>query len=379
MLRSLMSPASRRGGCAGCWTPRLTGRRCSPASCPSCHQRTRTCCAACSPIPTRAADGPTMHFSVWLPLVIPAIAAVAARPLADRLPPRTATWLLAVSAVILAAASCGVLGLLALAAAVRIPVVDAAAGMSIRAVNSSDPASMPLGILAGALLAAAAIAAVRAAVLRTTALVAAHRHTRSLPRASRVTEVAEAVVVQDDGVDAYTVPGWPSRIVVTSGMLAALAPDERAVLLAHERAHAGSYHYLFTAVARLAAAANPLLSPLATAIGYSVERWADERAAAAAGSRPLVARAIAKAALAATVAPALRAQSAVLLGALPRPSTARGPGLVPRRVAALRGPPPKLRIVPLVLAVALVAIAGLSAFDAARDLHAMIELAQSAA
>jgi hypothetical protein len=31
-----------------------------------------------------------------------------------------------------------------------------------------------------------------------------------------------------------------------------------------------------------------------------------------------------------------------------------------------------------VLAVALVAIAGLSALDAARDLHAMIELAQSA-
>ncbi|HYK71111.1 MAG TPA: M48 family metalloprotease [Streptosporangiaceae bacterium] len=320
-----------------------------------------------------------MDVFVWLPLVISAIAALAARPLADRLPPRTATWLLAASAVVLAGASCGVLGLLALAAAMRIPFVDAAAGMSIRAVNSRDPASVPLGILAGALLAAAAIAAVRAAWLRTTALVAAHQHSRRLPMASQLTGAAEAVVVQDDGVDAYTVPGWPSRIVVTSGMLAALAPDERAVLLAHERAHAGSCHYLFTAVARLAAAANPLLSPLATAIGYSVERWADERAAAAAGSRPLVARAIAKAALAATVAPALRAQSAVLLGALPRPSTARGPGLVPRRVAALLGPPPKLRIVPLVLAVALVAIAGLSAFDAARDLHAMIELAQSAA
>jgi len=320
-----------------------------------------------------------MHVFVWLPLVIPAIAAVAARPLADRLPPRTATWLLSASAVILAGASCGVLGLLAVAAAVRIPFVAAAAGMSAHAVSTSVPASVPLGILAGALLAAASTAALRAAWLRASALVASHQHTRRLPSATRQTGAAEAVVVQDDGVDAYTVPGWPSRIVVTSGMLAALSPAEREVLLAHERAHAGSYHYVFTAVARLAAAANPLLSPLATAIGYCVERWADERAAAAAGSRPLAARAIAKAALAATAAPAVRLQSAVLLGALPRPSTARGPGLVPRRVTALLGPPPRLRLVPLVLTVGLVAVAGLSALDAARDLHAMIELAQSAA
>jgi Zn-dependent protease with chaperone function len=320
-----------------------------------------------------------MQFFIWLPLAIPAIAALAARPLADWLPPRTATWLLAASAVVLAGASCGALGLLALAAAMRIPFVDAAAGMSLRAVNSSDPAPVPLGVLAGALLAAGAIAAMRAAWLRTTALVAAHQHTRRLPRDSQVTDAAEAVIVQDDGVDAYTVPGWPSRVVVTSGMLAALTPAEREVLLAHERAHAGSRHYLFAAAARLAAAANPLLSPLATAIGYSVERWADERAAAAAGSRPLAARAIAKAALAATAAPALRAQSAVVLGALPRPSGGRGPGPVPRRVAALLGPPPRLRLVPLVLTVALVAVAGLSALDAARDLHAMIELAQSAA
>jgi Zn-dependent protease with chaperone function len=321
-----------------------------------------------------------MHLFVWLPLVIPAIAALAARPLADRLPPRTATWLLAASSVILAAASCGVLGLLALAAAVRIPFVSAAGGLSVRTVESTDPASVPLGVLAAALLAAAATAAVRAAWLRTTAIVAAHQHTRRLPGPSGLTGPAEAVVLQDDGVDAYTVPGWPSRIVVTSGMLAALTPAERDVLLAHERAHAGSCHYVFTAVARLAAAANPLLTPLASALGYCVERWADERAAAAAGSRPLAARAIAKAALAAAAAPAPpRAQPAVLLGALPRPTPSRGPGVVPRRVAALLGPPPRLRLVPLVLAVALVAIAGLSALAAARDLHAMIELAQSAA
>ncbi|MBO0834159.1 MAG: M48 family metalloprotease, partial [Actinobacteria bacterium] len=212
----------------------------------------------------------------------------------------------------------------------RIPVVDALAGTSLRTVNSIDPASIPLGALAGALLAAAAAAALRAGWLRTAALVAAHRHARRLPRTGHEYG-AEAVVVQDDSVDAYTVPGWPSRIVVTSGMLAALTPAERDVLLAHERVHAGSFHYLFTALARLAAAANPLLIPLATATGYCVERWADEKAAVSAGSRPLVARAIAKAALAAAAAPTVRTPSAVLLGALPRPGSGGRPGLVPRR------------------------------------------------
>ncbi|MGB6457606.1 MAG: hypothetical protein WBH47_24300, partial [Streptosporangiaceae bacterium] len=111
-----------------------------------------------------------MHVLIWLTaLVIPLIAAVAARPLADRLPPRTATWLLASSAVVLAGASCGVLGVLALAAAVRIPFVDVMGGMSLRVVSDHDPASLPVGILAAALLVTAAAAAVRAAWLRSAA------------------------------------------------------------------------------------------------------------------------------------------------------------------------------------------------------------------
>ncbi len=320
-----------------------------------------------------------MHVLYWLPLVIPLIAAMAARPLADRLPPRTATWLLASGAVVLAGASCGVLGVLALAAALRLPFVDAMGGMSLSAVSQRDPASLPLGIFASALLAAAAIAACRAAWLRTAALIAAHRQTRRMPRTGARASSVDAVIVDDDSVDAYTVPGWPSRIVVTSGMLAALGPAERDVMLAHERAHASACHYLFTAVARLAAAANPLLGPLATEISFSVERWADENAAAAAGSRSMAARTIAKAALAATSASTARARSVALLGVVPSAPANRGAGHVPRRVAALLAPPPRRRLLLVVLAVALVAIAGLSALDAAHDLHSMIELAQAAA
>jgi Zn-dependent protease with chaperone function len=320
-----------------------------------------------------------MDALVYLPLVVPFLAGAAARPLAERLPPRTATWLLAASAVVLAGASWAVLGLLALAAAFQVPRIDLAGDIPQHAMSRTDPAPVPLGVLAGALLAAAATAAVRAAWRRTAALIAAHRQGRSLPGAGQMLGAAEVIVVTDDAVDAYAVPGWPSRIVVTSGMLDALTQAERDVLVAHERAHASSCHYLFTAAARLAAAANPLLRPLAGAVGYAVERWADEQAAAAAGSRSLTARTIAKAALAATAQPLRRAGSTAVLGILPGPSLSRDAGVVPRRVAALLAPPPQRRLLLLIVAVALVAASGLSALDAARDLHRIIEFAQAAA
>ena len=53
-----------------------------------------------------------MHLAVYLPLLMPLLAAATAWLLAGRLPPVAATWLLAGSAVALAAASSAVLGLL---------------------------------------------------------------------------------------------------------------------------------------------------------------------------------------------------------------------------------------------------------------------------
>ena len=313
-----------------------------------------------------------MYIAVYLPLVVPLLAALAARPLAERLPPRTAAWLLAGSALLLAAASSAVLGLLALTAAVRLPPVDAIGKLSLRVVLRTDPASLPVGVAAGALLAAVAVAAGRAAWLRAAALVEAHRQARGLPGAGQL------VVLADDAADAYAAPGWPGRIVVTSGMLGALSRDEREVLLAHERAHAASRHYLFTSAARLAAAANPLLRPVASAVGYSVERWADEQAAAATGNRPLAARTVAKAALAAGAAPPRRPGPAAVLAAA-CPLGVRGAGPVPRRVAALLCPPPRPRLLLLVAAVVLVAVSGACVLEAARDLHGLIEFAQAAA
>jgi hypothetical protein len=135
---------------------------------------------------------------------------------------------------------------------------------------------------------------------------------------------------------------------------------------------------LFGTGARLAAAANPLLRPVAAAVGYTMERWADERAAAVAGDRELAARTIARAALATTAAPPRRGAGPGALGAATRLTRTRRPGPVPRRVAALLRPPPQPRLLLLVAVVLLVAVSGASVLEAAHDLHSLLALAHDA-
>jgi Zn-dependent protease with chaperone function len=323
-----------------------------------------------------------VHLVVYLPLAVPLLAAACARPLASRLPPHAATWLLTGAAVALAALSTAVLGLLAFTAILRIPLVADISDLSEQVLRHHDPASLSAAVAACALLAAATAAACRAAWRRARALLAAARHARCLPGSSQV------VVIPDGAADAYAVPGWPGRIVVTAGMLDALNPAERQVLLEHERAHAAGHHYLFTALTYFAAAANPLLRPVAAAVTYTVERWADERAARACGDRRLAARAIGKAALASASAeemtPGARqrrpagAAAAGIAGAaaLRGADRLRGAGPVPRRVAALLAPPLRIRPLLIVAFAGIVLVSGVSALDAAREMHAIVELAQ---
>jgi hypothetical protein len=142
---------------------------------------------------------------------------------------------------------------------------------------------------------------------------------------------SELAVLPDDAAYAYALPGArgkPGRIVVSTGMLACLTDAERRVLLAHERAHLRDRHDRYLMAAALVACAHPLLRPLGAAIGYTVERWADESAAADVGDRRVAALAVGKAALVARAAPA------------PGIPAFAAPGPVPRRVAALLGPAP---------------------------------------
>jgi Zn-dependent protease with chaperone function len=322
-----------------------------------------------------------MELAVYLPLVLPLCAAAGAWPLAMRLPPMVGTWLLTGAGIALAALSTAALGLLAFTAVLRIPLVASLGHLSAAVIRREDPASLSAALVAAVLLAAAIIAAACAGWRRARALVCAARDARCLPGPGQV------VVIPDGVADAYTVPGWPGRIVVTAGMLAALDPAERRVLLAHERAHAANHHYLFTALAHFAAAANPLLRPVAAAVSYTVERWADESAARHCGDRRLAARAVGKAALASsrTAGPQSSRPGPVIgmTGPLLSPVrrlTGRGAlGPVPRRVAALLTPAPSLRPLLVAGAAAVVLVSGVAALDAAYDLHALVELAQAPA
>jgi hypothetical protein len=187
------------------------------------------------------------------------------------------------------------------------------------------------------------------------------------------------VVVPGRSIEAYALPGSPGRIVVSGRLLDVLDDRGRAALLAHEHAHLTGRHHLFTTVARLAAAANPLLLPVARAVEYTVERWADERAATITGDRRLVASTIGQVALLATPRPArLRAAALGITGTRVHPISLAWAGPVPRRVAALLAPPPRRQLALLAIVAILILTAGASAAEAARDLHALLEFAQAA-
>jgi beta-lactamase regulating signal transducer with metallopeptidase domain len=81
-------------------------------------------------------------------------------------------------------------------------------------------------------------------------------------------------------------------------MLNALTPAERDAMLAHEASHLRHRHIWWLLAADLAAEVNPALRPTARALRHTVERWADEDAADTVTDRRIVARAVARAALA---------------------------------------------------------------------------------
>ena len=320
-----------------------------------------------------------MNALVYLPLLVPVLAAAAARPLAARLEPRLATWLLTATTVALAVFSTAALALLTASALARVPFLAALGNYSQPVLRSGDPVPAVAGSAAALLLTAVAVAVAVVIRARGRALAESYR------RAARMAPGGRVVVVPGHAIEAYALPGSPGRIVVSGRLLAALDDRGRAALLAHEHAHLAGQHHLFTTVAHLAAAANPLLIPVARAVDYTVERWADERAATITGDRRLVASTIGQVALLATARPARLRAAALGIGGALGITGARGrsvslawAGPVPRRVAALLAPPPRRQLTLLAVVALLIVIAGASAVEAARDLHALLEFAQTA-
>ncbi|MFH9225486.1 M56 family metallopeptidase [Streptomyces lydicus] len=308
-----------------------------------------------------------MRIAVYLPLLLSVLAPLGVRPLCERCEPRLATWLLTASAVVLAAASSISLGLLAATALIRFPLLATLGDWSAHAAQHDDPAELSVALAAGLLLGGAVIAAARMLWRRARTLAAAALEAACMPTRDGL------VIVEDEAPDAFALPGLPGRVVVSTGMLHTLDENEHDILLAHERAHLAAHHYAFVALAQFGAAANPLLRPLATAVTYTIERWADERAAASTGDRARVARTVGKAALAARHAPARTRVPGGALGILGRRNPLITAGPVPRRVAALLAPPlgrhPTLTAATAVVLTA----ATCSTADAAHDLHLLLE------
>jgi Zn-dependent protease with chaperone function len=177
------------------------------------------------------------------------------------------------------------------------------------------------------LLSLLAAQATRLVVRRCRAVFAVHRSCRHLPHANSL------VVVDTDHADAFTTPQRRGRIIVTTGLLRALDPAERRVVLAHETSHLDHRHPWWLLAAELAAAVNPLLGPTARTVAQAVERWADEDAASAMADRTLAARTLARTAL--LMHQRTRGLSDSALGVLNAD--------VPTRVQALLAPPPRRR------------------------------------
>jgi Zn-dependent protease with chaperone function len=312
-----------------------------------------------------------------LPLLIPALAGVAARPLAARLEPRHATWLLTAAAVTLAACSLAALALLAAFAAARAPLLAAVGDYSPEVMRRGDPISAVAGVAAALALTGAGAAVTIMFRNRARALAESYRRAAGLHVQDGLPAEDGIVVLPGPAIEAYALPGWPGRIVVSGRLLDCLDERRRTALIAHEQAHLDSRHHLFATVARLAAAANPLLIPVARAVDYTVERWADERAAAVTSDRRLVAETIGQVALLAGPGPQRAGGMALgITGRRPRRVSVAWAGPVPRRVAALLTAPPRRQTILLAACTAIVLLAGVAALLAARDLHTLLELAQ---
>jgi Zn-dependent protease with chaperone function len=290
--------------------------------------------------------------------MIASFAAVAVAPRrVNALPPATATTLLVGSMLCATLATVYVLGAFAFTWIAQIPQVAKEGDWSPLLLRSADPVPATVAISAGVALSASVTWIVRAVVEY------AKAHQRLHRSLNRLSHDGGVIIVDSSRPDAYATPLAGGRVVVTRGLLEALGPDESRALLAHERAHLKLRHHWCTLAAKLCAAANPLLRPIADAVGESVERWADERAARVVQDRRLVARALARAALHThSYTPPSGALAAV-------------DGQVPRRVHALLDPPPRLRFVPIAVVVVLLVSVVATTTVVGRNTDAMLDKA----
>lgn len=261
-----------------------------------------------------------MSVALVLPLGAVLLAAAALAGLLHRLPPVLATWSLTGAAVLGALTVLSVLATMALEVVHGIPWTARPMMWCVPGSSTISGTTWALGALA--------VAWIGVALVRI----------RRRRRGYRALRVAGAVgpgieVLATGGPTAYSLPGRPGRIVVSRSMLDSLREREREALFAHERSHLSHGHDRFIHAADLSSDIFPPLALLASRVRYATERWADEDAVVEVGDRGVVARAVARAAL---------AQG----GIHPRGASALAGHGIRRRVEVLRRDPLPRRTLP---------------------------------
>ena len=205
-----------------------------------------------------------------------------------RLRPSVAAWTITILAVLASAAAASGAAIVSMPWIVRVPWFADRLGWCRSFASAHDAPPGWLGALATGALVAMLATGVRA--------LWRDRRARRLAAPPGV-----SVLASDEPV-AFTAPG--GGITVSTGMLGRLDADERRALFAHERSHARHHHHRFLRTVEVAAAAFPFVGHLRNRVRFATERWADEDAARHVGDRLIVARAIARAALATMGEPA---------------------------------------------------------------------------
>ncbi|GAA1115513.1 M56 family metallopeptidase [Nocardiopsis exhalans] len=105
-------------------------------------------------------------------------------------------------------------------------------------------------------------------------------------------------ITEQDHPIALAVPGQHGGVLVSRGLMRLLNREELQVVFRHEHAHLRHRHHVYSTLTALSAALFPPLRTLHQSLRLALERWADEDTAAITGNRELVARTIARVALA---------------------------------------------------------------------------------
>jgi len=220
------------------------------------------------------------------PALLAVIAATAGGWLRRRVPPRAAVVLLTGLALLGATAVLWALTLVVVGGMIGVPELMKQFGWCHRVLAASHSAPWGVGAVAGVLLLAGIGCAIRFDL-----------QWRRTVRAYRGSGPGIEILPTTDKV-AFAAPGRPGRVVISQGLLAVLDPEEGDAVIAHEQGHLVQKHSRYLRITGLAAAAVPVLRPLARQLRFATERAADEAAVEVVGDRRIVARAIVRAALA---------------------------------------------------------------------------------